>query len=75
MSPDSSGKYLLMISKSSSRETALNMLVRSTKMAARDDKLFLCCCVMMNYSMDSCVLLMMMSIPFGTPNAKLYGRR
>ncbi len=31
VSPDSSGKSLLMISKSSLHETALNMLVRSTK--------------------------------------------
>ena len=75
MSPDSSGKSLLMISKSSLHETALNMLVRSTKMAACDGELFLCCCVMMILLMDSCMLLMMKSIPFGTPTAKLYGRR
>ena len=75
MSPDSFGKSLLMISKSSSREIALKMLVRSTKMAAPDGKLFLCCRAMMNFLMDSCMLLMMKSIPFGTHTAKLYGRR
>jgi hypothetical protein len=75
MSPDSSGKSLLMISKSSLHETALNMLVRSTKMAAPDGKLFLCCHANMNFFMNSCMLLMMKSIPFGTPTAKLYGRR
>jgi hypothetical protein len=47
VSPDSSGKSLLMISKSSSRETALNIVVRLTKMAAHDGKLFLCCRAMM----------------------------
>jgi hypothetical protein len=55
VSPDSSGKSLLMISKSSLRETALDMLVRSTKMAAREGKLFLCCHVMMIFLMDSCM--------------------
>ncbi len=75
VSPDSSGKSLLMISNSSSRETALNMLVRSTKMAAHDGKSFLCCHAMMNFLMDSCMLLMMKSVSFGTPTAKLYGRR
>ncbi len=29
----------------------------------------------MNFSMDSCILLIMKSIPFGTPTAKLYGSR
>ncbi len=75
VSPDSSGKSLLMISKSSLCETALNMLVRSTKMAVRDGTLFLCGCAMMIFLMDSCMLSMMKSIPFGTPTAKLYGRR
>ncbi len=59
VSPDSSGKSLLMISNSSSRETVLNMLIRSTKMAACDGKLFLCCHVMMEFAIDSCMLLMM----------------
>ncbi len=75
VSPDSSGKSLLMISKSCLCETALNMLVRLTKMAVRDGKLLLCCHAMMNFLINSCMLLMMKSILFRTPTAKLYGRR
>ncbi len=75
MSPDSSEKSLLMRSKSSLHETALNMLVRSTKMTVHDGKLFLCCRAIMNFSTDSCMLLMTKSIPFGTLTAKLYWRR
>lgn len=29
----------------------------------------------MNFSIESCIVLMMKSIPFGMPTAKLYGRR
>ena len=75
MRAESSGKSWLMMSKSSSRETALNMLVRSTKIAALDGESSLDWGETMNFSMESCMLLMMKSIPFGTPTAKLYGRR
>ncbi len=75
MSPDSSGESLLMVSNSSLHETALNMLVVSTNIAACDGKLFLCCCVMMNILMDSCMLSMMKSILLRTLTAKLYWMR
>lgn len=64
-----SGKSLLMMSNSSSRETALNMLVRSTKIAALDGVSWRCCGCSMNFSMDSCIVLMMKSMPFGIPTA------
>jgi hypothetical protein len=64
---------LLMTSKSSLHETALNMLVRSTKMTSHDGKLFFCCCAMMNFLMDSCMLIMMKSIPFRTPTESCVG--
>ena len=71
----SSGKSVWMISKSSDRETELNMLVRSTNIAARVGVLLLCCGWVMKQSIESCILLMMKSIPLGTPTAQLYGSR
>ena len=65
----SSGKCLRMMSKSSSLETLLNMLVRSMNAAARDGVSDRCCGVMMNLSMDSCIDLMMKSIPPLIPTA------
>ena len=65
----SSGKSVAIMSKSSARDTELNMLVRSTKIAAREGVCLCCCGWSMNFSMDSCMLLMMKSIPFGTPTA------
>lgn len=61
--------------KSSALETELNMLVRSTKMAVRDGSSSCCWGWMMKRSIDSCMLLIMKSIPLGTPTAKLYGSR
>ena len=66
---DSSGKSLLMMSNSSCRETELNILVRSMKMAALEGVSFRCCGLSMNFSMDSCMVLIMKSMPFGIPTA------
>ena len=48
----SSGKWLWMMSKSSSRDTLLNMLVRSMNAAARDGNCDRFCGLMMNFLMD-----------------------
>ncbi len=71
----SSGKLVWMMSKSSARETELNMLVKSTNTAACVGVLLFCCGCVMNLSIESCMDLMMKSIPLGKPTAKLYGRR
>lgn len=69
MSWVSSGKSVLTMSKSSCLETELNMLVKSTKMAARLGCSLRCCGLSMNFSMDSCIVFIIKSIPFGTPTA------
>lgn len=66
---DNSGKCVLMMSKSSSRETRLNMFVRSMNNADREGVLFSDCGVMMCRSMESCIALMMKSIPPSMPTA------
>lgn len=71
----SSGKCLLMMSNSSSRETLLNILVRSMKAAARDGIFDWFCGAMINLSMESCIDLMMKSMPPLIPTAQLKGRR
>ena len=65
----SSGKFVLMISKSSSLETLLNMLVRSMKSAARVGVVSWCCGWMMWRSIESWMVLMMKSMPPATPTA------
>jgi len=65
----SSGKSVAIMSNNSVLDTELNMLVRSTKIAAREGVCKWCCGWSMNFSMDNCMLLMMKSIPFGTPTA------
>lgn len=71
----SSGKSLAIMSKSSCRETELNIFVRSTKTAARVGDLFSCWGWSMNRSIDICIVFIMKSIPLGTPTAKLYGSK
>lgn len=66
---------MAMMSKSSARDTELNMFVRSTNMAARDGSVSFSSGCSIKRSIDNCILLMMKSIPLGTPTAKLYGRR
>lgn len=58
-----------MMSNNSSRETLLNMLVRSMNRAARVGRRSLDCGMMMLRSMESCMALMMKSIPSLTPTA------
>jgi len=65
----SSGKSVAIMSNSSAHDTELNMLMRSTKNAAWEGVCLCCCGWLMNFLMDSCMLLMMKSIPFGTPMA------
>lgn len=60
-----------MMSNSSVRDTALNMLVRSTKIAALDGVKLFCCGELINFSIERCMDLMIKSIPFGMPTAKL----
>ena len=60
---DNSGKCVCMMLKSSSLETMLNILVRSTKTAALDGVFDCSCGLMMNFSIESCMALMMKSIP------------
>ena len=67
----SSGKSVAIMSKSSARDTELNMLVRSTKIAALDGVRLFCCGELINFSIERCMDLMMKSIPFGMPTAKL----
>lgn len=57
------------MSKSSSRDMLLNMLVRSMNAAARDGSFDCCCGLMMYFSMDSCIALMMKSMPPLMPTA------
>ena len=57
------------MSKSSSLETLLNILVRSRNTAAREGVFDHCCGLMMNLSMDNCIDLMMKSIPPLIPTA------
>ena len=57
------------MSKSSSRDMLLNMLVRSMNAAARDGSFDCCCGLMMYFSMDSCIAFMMKSMPPLMPTA------
>ena len=65
----SSGKCSWTMSKSSSLEIMLNIFVRSIKTAALDGVECCCCGLMMYFSMDSCIALMMKSIPPSIPTA------
>lgn len=60
---DSSGKYVLMMLNNSSCETRLNMFVRLMKSANCEGVLFSDCGAMMCCLMESCIALMMKSIP------------
>lgn len=62
---------MAMMSNSSALETELNMFVRSTNTAALVGVVSFRSGWSMNRSMDRCILLMMKSIPFGIPTAKL----
>ncbi len=64
-----SGKLVFMISNSSSRDTWLNIFVRSMNSAARVGSLWFFCGVLMWRSIDSCMDLMMTSMPPLTPTA------
>ena len=59
----SSGKFVSMMLNSSSRDTLLNMFVRSANTAARVGRLFCVCGVIMCFSIDNCIAFMMKSIP------------
>ena len=64
-----------MTSKNSVLEMRLNMLVRSRNSAARVGSMPAACLLVIYFSIARWVVLMIMSLPLGTPTAKLYGRR
>ena len=71
----SSGKWDAIMFVSSWRETLLNILVRSAKMAARLGRCLFFCGCLMNLSTDKNIALIMKSMPPFTPTAKLKGKR